>query len=67
MTGWKGGRKREERGAKGGTGHSQGILTAWENNRQRDEREEREKTEEQGDKDKRDLVLKEKLKLNLKS
>lgn len=36
-------RRREEKrrkGAKGGTGHSQGILTAWENNGRTDEQEE---------------------------
>lgn len=35
-------RKREgkrRKGVKGGTGHSRGILTAWENNGQKDERE----------------------------
>lgn len=36
-------RKREEerrKGVKGGTGHSTRILTAWENNGQKDERQE---------------------------
>lgn len=33
--------EKRRKGAKGGTGHSPGILTAWENNGQTDEREER--------------------------
>lgn len=33
--------EKRRKGAEGGTGHSPGILTAWENNGQRDEREER--------------------------